>query len=327
MISEQQQTVFEFLEIPAKKRAMSCAIKQLDSKQDSVITGRYEGEGEHFDWMVVADGHGSYYMGGKRIPFYNFQDEFNALNHEELVLSENPIDYIHSIITDDKYPANVGATLIIVKIFDTRITTYSIGDSSIRIYLNGELSYKNIGHKISNPSEVVRLNRDNIKYTKVSGYAPAILSETHLSMNFSPIVRFTGNGESIGLSLTQSIGHHQITGFEPECYTLSFSEMDVVQVVAGSDGVFDMVNDIVDGPFLSTATALEIADFAENRWKQDWMQCIRADLYTKYPSSYPTVDDSTPKLMMTDGVEYMLIQNVTTFPDYDDISCAVWSYK
>jgi serine/threonine protein phosphatase PrpC len=370
----------------SKKSYMTSAIKQLDSKQDSVFTGRVESEiYGSFDWIVLSDGHGS--VNG--VPSYNFKTQFDSLNFDELVCCVDPIHYIHCRIPDSSYSVSVGATLIIVKIFDWsgsewggsewggseggggvgRVETFSVGDSGLRIYKNGELVYKNAGHKISNAMEIARLNRQGKKYYVCSSSIPVILGGNHLTMDTSvKTVRFFDKSLDFGLSLTQSIGHHGVTGFEPEVATIEFDGLDKMQVVVGSDGVFDMVCDNIDDDvLLSEFTASEIVDFAERRWKQEWMQCISYEEWSKY-DSHPSAKVKAQAAKMKEvlikplknryEVESILqgsdisnelkyapsgrpISNlhwykgdakyfeygVTCFPSYDDISCAVWSHK
>jgi len=111
---------------------------------------------------------------------------------------------------------------------------------------------------------------------------------------------------TFSLSLTQSVGHHNYTGFNPEIAEIPFSHLDEVQILIASDGLFDIIQ--TDPPsedmtFLGDVTndATAIAEFAERRWRQDW----------KY-----IPDEKEPE-------EF----SVTQFPAYDDIAVGVWSYK
>jgi serine/threonine protein phosphatase PrpC len=327
----------------SKKCCMTSSIKQLDSKQDSVFTGRVESEiYGSFDWIVLSDGHGS--VNG--VPSYHFKNQFDALNFDELVCCVDPIHYIHCRIPDSSYSVNLGATLIIVKIFDLsgsegrvgrvgrvgkRVESFSVGDSGLRIYKNGELVYKNAGHKISNAMEIDRLNRQGKKYYVCSSSIPIILGDHHLTMDTSvKTVRFFDKYREFGLSLTQSIGHHCVTGFEPEVAMIEFDGLDTMQVVVGSDGVFDMVCDNIDDVLLSELNASDIVDFAERRWKQEWMQCISYEEWSKFdlhPSPKVKAQAANMKKLLFGSETKYFEYGVTCFPSYDDISCAVWSQK
>jgi len=107
---------------------------------------------------------------------------------------------------------------------------------------------------------------------------------------------------TFNLSLTQSLGHHNFTGFLPEVVTVPFLPMDEVQIVIASDGLFDIIkdDDSSDLLLLATASATEIAEFAEKRWKQEW----------KY----------IPDIANPEEFSY------THFPGFDDVSVGVWKY-
>jgi serine/threonine protein phosphatase PrpC len=315
-----------------KIRQMTSDIKQLDSCQDSVFTGSIVLEDStRIDWGIITDGHGSTIaldndkMTYERKPYLKFKQAFDALDHAAIILSDDPVTLIHQLIPDNLYPVNVGATLIMFKVVDNRVEFFSIGDSSIRMYVNGSLVYKNELHKISSEKERLRLKTQNIPYHINKDKAPLILDEDHMIMEDADRISFA----TFALSLSQSIGHHSKTGFEPEKKTIEFESEDVIQIVLSSDGVSDMICDQVDDPFLSTVdTAAEVVEFAEKRWKKDWFNCITdksRDTYMKH-KKYREEMENLKRADMPDGKTYYEYEK-TKFPQYDDISCIVWSQR
>jgi serine/threonine protein phosphatase PrpC len=327
--------------IKPRVRKMTSDIRQLDSAQDSVFTGRYEAMNEtdeSFDWCIITDGHGkSYYPDltsmrdknptKKREPCMMFKMAFDSLDHQELVMSADPIKYIHEKIPDDTYHVNIGATFLMSKIYANRAEFLSVGDSGIRVYKNKTLVYKNELHKISSEKERNRIREQKIRHIVEDGKCPRIINETHLIMDDSKVVYFIEDDYS--LSLTQSIGHHGKTGFDPELKTVEFEDEDEIQIILGSDGIFDMVCQETDNEFLSSVeSAEELATFAENRWRQDWTLCITAEewkKYMKYKDFQKTMAD-LKNWQTPNGEEYYEYE-ITKFPIFDDISCVVWSQK
>jgi serine/threonine protein phosphatase PrpC len=303
-------------------RTMTSDIAQLGSKQDSVFTGIHVAtklpfdkssperiDNENFEWMILADGHGSdsCIVTGKRTPSMVYKNLFDKLDMDKLACSIDPATYIREQIPDSKYNVALGATFILVKIFGDselpRAEFYSIGDSQCRMYKNDTLVYKNELHKPYNLKEVERLNV--IPHWFMKDHAPVILSDTELEMASSSRIYFML--DKISLALTQSIGHHHVTGILPERVVIPFDLNDHIQIVIGSDGVFDVLNDVAilqDQQILSIGTATDILRYAENRWKQSWKQVCRDK-----------------------NGEYYVHDPDTHFNEYDDISVAVWNQK
>jgi hypothetical protein len=121
---------------------------------------------------------------------------------------------------------------------------------------------------------------------------------------------------SVVLAMTQSIGHYNVTGFAPEFKTVEYnSHMDHIRVIVGTDGFFDMCLVEITGTSaeeesgrekdkqdLLQLTAEELADKAEQRWKQPWK-------YYYGGSKFPNLFDET----------------VFDKSSIDDVGIAVWS--
>ena len=314
--SHEEMDKEDYLKRFSTVRSMTSDIAQLDAQQDSVYTGTHIAtqqpfdesfpdriDCENFDWMILADGHGSEFcfLTGKRSPSMVYKQLFDALDMDKVACSNDPATYIREQIPDSKYKVNLGATFILVKIFADRVEFYSIGDSQCRMYKNGEFVYKNELHKPENPKEMERLK--DVSYSLIKDFAPAIISATQLEMVLSSRIQFIAN--DVNLALSQSIGHHHVTGIFADRATVPIDSNDIIQIVIGSDGVFDVLNDLAieeDSNILRTGNATEILKYSENRWKQPWIQMRRVQ-----------------------QGEYAVHDAKTGFNTYDDISVAVWS--
>ena len=302
--------------ILSDSRRMTCAVRQLSSKQDSVFIGTHiathvDGDTEDFDWMISADGHGSNYIGSRRLPDYTFQNQFDALDKDELVLAKDPLKYIDEKIKYKSYKCNVGSTLQIVRIYNPvdgqiRVEYFGIGDSSMRIFENDKFVAMNTPHKIDLPKEQARLSRKLNDYDCEihKGHTLFVKSKDAISMMPSSTIMFYHTMD-FGLSMSQSAGHHGITGYDPELQTLYFPVESKLQIIIGSDGLFDVMNQEIEKDYdilCNSQTAEEIVDFAEARWKQDWY-------YVDYVTG--------------ERVELRAIK----LPDYDDVSACVFSRR
>lgn len=307
----------EFINEQQSKR-MTCAMNQLGFKQDSAFVGTHiatgiDGDIEDFDWMINADGHGSNYIGGNKIPDYSFQTQFDALDKDELVLAKDPLAYIDEKIKYSSYKYNVGTTLQIVRIYrpvdgQIRVEYFGIGDSGMRIFENKKLVAENTPHKIDLEKEQSRLSAriDGYNYEIHDGYTLHVKGPDMISMAPSKILTFYNAYIKFGLSMSQSAGHHGITGYDPEVQTLYFPIESSLQIIIGSDGIFDVMNHQVEEDYnmlCNSPTANELVDFASARWAQDW-----------HNVNYNTGEHFD-----------QLKQTIKLSGGYDDISACIWS--
>ena len=131
---------------------------------------------------------------------------------------------------------------------------------------------------------------------------PKVHAEGKLTMEKAYSINFLGMKPLVP---SQSLGHNELTGYDPEMKIIPFDlERDRVRVVAGSDGLWDLLNlDIPeDNEAVLTMEAESLASFAEGKWKQEWKYCT---------------DNSNMESF-----------RVTSFPKngYDDIGVAVYDY-
>ena len=213
------------------------------ANQDRAWTGRVH----DMDYVMVADGHGK----------NTCIDQLDAMNMDDIASAENPILAAHSLLHGNTYGS--GATLAVGRRFPTRVEIFNCGDSCIDLYINGKHVYRSVQHTFLLPSEVERTKSmvSCIENTK----APFPVSYTEVRDILSPIANFN-TGERLVPS--QSLGHNNMTGLEPDIYVHTVSPMDHVRIVAGSDGFWDMLVPTENG------TAKDLAEHAYRQWMKPW---------------------------------------------------------
>ena len=223
---------------------MSCAERQIGSKQDYAVCG--ETEGTRF--AFVADGHGT----SKCIDF------LRSIDPVSIATAENPPDFIFELLQSIGNTFQSGFTFTFARIVHNKIQVWNVGDSETHVFLDGALVYKTPAHSFLNDAELERTKHlvSVVNPTK----APFPVSDGRVELVLSPTGMFT-TGEN--LVMTMAFGHNNMTGLVP-----SFWERDVgaesIRIVGGSDGFFDMLVPIHAG------TADELADAAVERWQQQW---------------------------------------------------------
>ena len=261
------------------------AEKQLDKGQDftKILSGTDIETGEKWKGGFLADGHGF-----TRDPFMNI---IKNIDYVELLSHVDPIPFLRTKINEiTKYCyINSGMTFILVKIYETKIVTYSIGDSSIYVFINDNLIYKNIHHSSDNESEMKRLDG---KITKKKSIKPIVVSKNKITMCETVYINFIeGDFE---LALTQSLGHHDYTGIMPEIFETSYTPNDKIRIVVGSDGYFDLHNDLDEDDMndLKKLSLTELINKAESKWKQEWEYCHDKNNLEKFTlTKFPGYDD------------------------------------
>ena len=173
------------------------------------------------------------------------------------------------LLTDDKNLVNrgSGSTAVYGYLSSSSVDISSCGDSKAYVFINGILVYTNIGHTWHNESERLRLegkvSSSNDPYIKV------IDDDTITQSQDGWRTRFPGG---LALAPSQSLGHHGITGYEPETTHIPFELGSLVRVVLVSDGVSDMLHkdSAKDNVALLTLNAEDLAQYAENKWSKSW---------------------------------------------------------
>jgi len=265
-----------------EKISVDLCVRGLAKNQDVAFNGKSELKGELFDYGIILDGHGS-------DEFISFMRKMDWLS---IVSCDDPWEMIHPILIENCYLKG-GSTLIIMRAFATRIDVLSVGDSSILIHKNSDLVYMNEKHTHSNSREQERL-KSNPQYRglkKPFNYIPIIRNSHEMQAKRGYYNYF---GEDFDprqnqIAMTQALGHKNITGYDPERHIEYFEDTDDINIVMGSDGLFDMLllektvnktpelnpselediqKDYID---ILTMSASELVEKAEKRWKKDWI--------------------------------------------------------
>ena len=249
----------------------------LCKNQDYTITGQGELNGKLFDFGVLLDGHGT----------NNFIDIMRIQNWKAIMSSEDPWDALYYILKEIKFPINIssGSTLLMMRAFEDKIETISVGDSQIVIFKNDEYIYGTTPHNRKNLSEVQRILKHPYYTTskRQRNPIPSICSSTSIRTVPAEYNYFVNTT----LAMTQALGHNNITGYAPERNTIFFEKSDKIDVILGSDGLWEMIllenhtdlvfeKDVVDilqdKQDLLNMNAVELVAKAEARWKKtDWI--------------------------------------------------------
>jgi len=247
--------------------------------------------------LWCSDSHGGN-MDKKRYKIRDFLDTISDEKWIEYVSQEN----FHIADKDGGFKSNLfkdiaslgpycdtGATLSIVKISQTHIECYRVGDSPIFVFQNGEnVLYSD--HDTEYNEDLKQLkNRKNFKYintkcikdcgvTDQSDITP--LSATTMSHKPSHYIYWdTGTATN----MTRCIGHNDPVAFhkrqekssEPSlpCWTMTKNVIErkgsKEKVILATDGYTSVCGEF-DYPMMVTSLAVDLMDVAYNRWKQIW---------------------------------------------------------
>lgn len=237
------------------------AVRQLSKAQDAAFTGSMELGGVEFVTGMVCDGHGD----DSCIKAIRAQD-MSAILAKEI----NPIMALHDIMQAKGRAVNLhsGSTAAYARMGPTSVDTASCGDSAIYVYVNGVCVYKNKKHTWDNESERERLS--GLAMGRPDQYIKLVDENTLTQAQDGWRVRFFMHG--LALEPTQTLGHQNATGIAPEYGYVPFRAGDLVRVVLCSDGVSDMLFEegFDDNVALMTLSAERLAQYAENKWRQEW---------------------------------------------------------
>jgi serine/threonine protein phosphatase PrpC len=259
---------------------LACKVKGLDKNQDIAYCGRanFDDPSKNYDWFVGCDGHGV-------IGNNNFIEILKRLDWVNIMHQENSLDTLLEQIKDKKYNLNTGATYYEAKIYNNRVEICSVGDSKIKVFIDKQIVYSTTPHNLKNEKEQERL-KEKIEKEKIivekCENIPQMQNSTTIKFVEGEYYYFDQNGSKI--AMTQSLGHNNITGLEPERKIIYFEEHHEVQVIGGSDGLWDVVmeNESIDMDVDSLLT------LAESRWKGTWNIDWNGEVYQ---DKFPIYDD------------------------------------
>jgi len=243
-------------------------VEKMYKGQDATFTGKYIDEnGREINWAMIADGHGSDFC----IDILRNMDK-EYLNN--IISKPNPInilsEHINTEFKNKRYYLTSGSTVCLVKCHKNYIEVINCGDSQASVFKNNELVLITEEHNWKNKSERERLQKlhnNNIKFKPSTDIR--VVDEHDLMGVYSEYIEYP---DKTYIACSQSLGHNGITGCCPSVSTVYFNETDILRVIIGSDGLWDMVlkDNIEEMKLLYTMNGNDILKFAIDRWLQPW---------------------------------------------------------
>jgi serine/threonine protein phosphatase PrpC len=285
------------------------AVRALGKGQDAPYCGSFVDEcGTKGHYVALYDGHGG-------------NDCINAIrsfNQDEIMAATNPVDCVREKLrqwrkTHGGCMANSGSTFVYAKIVTDNsdgsglgyINIGNVGDSELAVYINDERVFMTTPQIATTPGEMERLQKENrVRHFRTNSETkPKVHAEGKLTMEKAYSINFLGMKPLVP---SQSLGHNELTGYAPDTKILTFDlERDSVRIVAGSDGLWDLLNldTTEDNNAVLTMDPDSLCEFAERKWKQEWKYCGDKTNMEKF--------------------------EVTKFPanGYDDVGIAIYDYS
>ena len=269
---------------------MNLSILSLDKGQDFGLFGKaINSKGEEFDWMIGCDGHGH----------DNVINLLRNLNWDVIMSQDDSLEEILTIIARyGRQYLSTGSTYMEAKIFKDRIESCSVGDSKIMVFMDEELVYESTEHNLFNPSEKERLqpsiDEGTLTVADVTTI-PYILSPTKITTQTKHYYTFS---KAYTIAMTQSLGHNNITGVQPERKVIHYTPQNKVRVILMSDGVQDIIcaepeHYKTDMHSLCHLSSDEIASMSETRWKQQWQFYVKKEDETFLPYTFASPQHSS----------------------------------
>ena len=255
---------------------LELAERQINKKQDLVLVG--EGDrndtGEHFHWVLVCDGHGSNTV---------IDCLRTCIDWQHVVQQPEPGNYIEGALDNELQhidTMNTGSTFALARIYHDRVEEITIGDTQIALFLDGQFHHISVEHNTQNKEEMERIQprlnakrpfeRHNTGVPHTSKIATNRILSSCLFVN-------TPKKDSIiprisQIAHTQALGHNSVTGIFPTVTVTPICEFTDIRVVVASNGFWDVhiISEPLDINYIATLSAEELAQQAENRWKQEW---------------------------------------------------------
>lgn len=247
---------------------------QASTKQDFSITGKTcDGK---YSFLVVADGHGRWST--------HTINYLRAVDWTKVISDDN---FMERIIkdTNELRTRGEGSTLSVVRILDNHIIAgghgdvgiqggdievFFIGDSSVKIYCDGNQIYRTKDHDCNNAEEVKRIMETcNMRGIQRDGvWDIEVVDEETIKSVPSAIFDFGGTDT---INMTNALGHNGRTGPILGYNKIRMNSDKTYKIVAGSDGFWGMTC-VADHEFIAEEKqdATTLAEFAHARWHQKW---------------------------------------------------------
>ena len=240
---------------------------QNTSKQDFATSGSHTpDENTPFDFVIVADSHGGvphsdyYTKMFANIKWGEFID--NIFTDSDIGWREKLMDKCN--IKENTY--RIGTTFTCVKITPEHFEVTWIGDSSAKIYKDGELVWKTKDHDYDNTEDIEKYKlTDNFKIK--DAWDIQATSSTLMTSKKAKLISINFEGTNMTRCLGHK-GHFARLGFETKKITREEGEY---KVVVASDGFWQVMSD-EDTSFICDKenTAEILTAKARQRWEQHW---------------------------------------------------------
>jgi len=239
-------------------------VAQLSKGQDRVRTGQgiSVATGEPFKYACTFDGHGT----DKCIRII---DRIPQDRMDDIMESSQPVSTMAAEIERmwNRQNEVSGSTMGLVKVFENRLECVNCGDSQVMVFVNGERVHFTVPHNSENPVEMERLRA--IGATTAAASQFELVSPTRMKTKYAEYICFP-DGRRIAIG--QALGHNGITGYTNDMVVVPIMPTDVVRVVGGSDGLWDLVMEDREEELamLRTMECDEILQTYSSRWTQVW---------------------------------------------------------
>jgi serine/threonine protein phosphatase PrpC len=268
----------EFVE-QASSPYLECKIEGLDKNQDIAFCGKtnFDDSSKDYYWFVGCDGH------GKKDKF-NIIEVLKQLDWNYIMCQENSFDTLLEQLKPIKnYNKYSGSTYYEAKIFKDRVEICNVGDSGICVFIDKNIVYSTTPHNLSNAAELERLSERIQSCNIVVDKCQVTKMKDNKTIHFVEGEYYEFDNDR--LALTQSLGHNNITGLEPERKTIYFEENQDIQIIGGSDGLWDVVmkEDLFD------MNAVSLAELAKSKWQGEWNVIWNNEIYRDKFHSYDDV--------------------------------------
>ena len=244
---------------------LTSRIKQATPAQDFAAHGTTLKKKMQF--MSVCDGHGS-------------SNTIDHLRQVKWPILLDDDDFVSTLINDinkiqsARAPYKIrgdGSTLSVVRINNNKyIECYWVGDSSIKVFENGEEIFKSKDHNYNNKEDIHRIsetcNMRGIHYDNI--WDIKVIDPTLIKSIPSAIFDF---GDNDKISITHSLGHEGKTGSHYGYEKILIDPIKTYKIVVASDGFWDMTCESDHGIISDVLTdATNLVQFADSRWRQKW---------------------------------------------------------
>jgi serine/threonine protein phosphatase PrpC len=257
------------------KITISEHIEQMSPKgQDHTVSGETTIDGIVVTYAAVFDGHGEN-------PVIHFIRSIpkNALN--EIMAMPCPATTLFHLINQQtpklcETGRCSGSTMCLARIFPTHVEIINVGDSQAVVSKNGEIEFVSETHDYFNEKEKARLHTNNLVYQVLDSSSVKIVNKSEMRKTKAFYIRHLNDG--VTLAVSQALGHNGKTGICPDRTVIPYFPGDRVDIILGSDGLFDMVIRELDSDAFVESDLLEmlampgqeIMKRACDRWLQEW---------------------------------------------------------